>query len=85
LHGLRDQSVPFMKDLDRIVDILCNYYTHRKLNSVESEILYDWLNESQVNENFLTELSDNACWIKNSPACELHDLVRSKLMLLYQK
>jgi hypothetical protein len=74
-----------MKDLDRIVDILCNYYTCRQVDPTEEETLYDWLNESQANENFLTELSDNACWIKNSPACSRHDLIRSKLMLLYQK
>jgi hypothetical protein len=74
-----------MKDLDRIVDILCNYYTRRQVNPAEEEILCNWLNESQANENFLTELSDNACWIKNSPTGELHDLIRSKLMLLNKK
>jgi hypothetical protein len=74
-----------MNDLDRIVEILCNYYTCRQINPAEEELLCDWLNESQANENLLTELSDNACWIKNSPACDHPDLIRSKLMLLYQK
>jgi hypothetical protein len=74
-----------MKDLDRIVEILCNYYTCRQVSPAEEELLCDWLNESQANENLLTELSDNACWIKNSTACDRRDIIRSKLMLLNQK
>jgi hypothetical protein len=74
-----------MKDLDLIVEVLCKYYTCRQVSPAEEEILCDWLNESQANENLLTELSDNACWIKDAPACDRHDLIRSKLLLLYQK
>jgi len=74
-----------MNDLDLIVHILCNYYTHRKLDPVEKKILCDWLNESQANENLLTELSDNAPWIRDSSSDDIRNLIRSKLILLYGK
>lgn len=72
-----------MNDLDTIVDILCNYYNQRTLNPAEMEILCDWLQGSQANENFLTELSDDAPWIKDS-SIGIHDLIRSKLISLYR-
>ncbi len=72
-----------MKDLDIILSILCNYYDRRELDPAEMEILCEWLSESQANEDFLTDLSDDAIWIKNSPSNEIHDLIRSKLILLY--
>lgn len=68
-----------------IVHILCNYYRRRELESAEMEILCSWLNESQVNEDFLTELSDDPTWIKDSSSNEIHDLISSKLLLLYRQ
>jgi hypothetical protein len=74
-----------MNDLDRITDILYNYYKCRQISPDEEELLCDWLNESQANEHFLTELSDDASWIKNSAACGIRDLIRERLMLLHKK
>jgi hypothetical protein len=74
-----------MQDLDIIVNILCNYYKQYELNRVEMVILCDWLNESQANENFLTELSDDAPWIRDSSSIGIHHLIRSKLILLYRQ
>jgi hypothetical protein len=73
-----------MKELNRIVCILCNYYNRRELNPVEMEILCEWLSESQAHEDFLTDLSDNAGWIKDSPSHEIHDLIKTNLILLYR-
>ncbi|HEY4936276.1 MAG TPA: hypothetical protein VII44_06840 [Puia sp.] len=74
-----------MKDLNIIVNILCNYYNRRELGTAEMEILCDWLNESQVNEDFLNDLSDNATWIRDSPSDVIHDIIWSKLILLYRQ
>jgi hypothetical protein len=74
-----------MKDLNLIGNILCNYYDRRKLDPAEMEILCEWLSESQANEDFLTDLSDNANWLKDSPRNIIHDLIRSKLILLYKQ
>jgi hypothetical protein len=74
-----------MKDLDLIANILCNYYDRRELDPAEMEILCEWLSESQANEDFLTDLSDDANWIKDSPANKIHKLIRSKLNLLYKQ
>ncbi len=71
-----------MKDLNTIALILCHYHNRRELDPVEMEILCDWLNESQANEDFLTELSDSACWLQDSPSDEIYNLIRSKLDLL---
>jgi hypothetical protein len=71
-----------MKDLDLIVNILCNYYKRYELNPVEMVVLCDWLNESQANEIFLTEMSDDAPWIRESSSIGIHELIRSKLILL---
>ena len=49
------------------------------------EILFDWLTESQANENLLTELSDDAPWTKDSSSAEIHEMIRMKLKLLYLK
>ena len=68
-----------MKDLNTIAHILCNYYNRRKLDPVEMEILCVWLNESQANEDFLTELSNSACWLQESHPDEIYNLIRSKL------
>ncbi len=73
-----------MKDLNTIAHILCNYYNRQELDSVEMEILCDWLNESQANEDFLTELSNSAWWLLDSPPDEIYNLIRSKLDLLYR-
>ncbi len=73
-----------MKDLNLIANILCNYYDRRKLDPIEMEILCEWLSESQANEDFLTDLSDDANWIKNEPRDKIHDLIRSKLFLHYK-
>ncbi len=73
-------ALPHMKDLNLIANILCNYYDRRKLDPVEMEILCEWLSESQANEDFLSDLSDDANWIKNSPSDKIHDLIRSKLI-----
>jgi hypothetical protein len=83
LYFLCDRIVHPMKDLNMITAILCNYYNHRELESAEMEILCDWLNESQANEDFLTELSDDETWTGNSPASEIHEIIRSKLRSLY--
>jgi hypothetical protein len=74
-----------MKDLNIIVNILCNYYNHRHLEPAEMEILCGWLNESQANEDFLTDLSDDASWIRDSDPDGIHDLISSKLILLYRQ
>ncbi len=84
MYDLYDRSVTRMKDLDIIANILYNYYNRRKLDPVEMEIICGWLNESQANENFLSELSDDAPWIKDSSSNGIHELIRSKLILLYQ-
>jgi len=73
-----------MKDLNIIAIILCNYYDRRELDPAEMDILCEWLSESQANEDFLTDLSDDAIWIKDSRPEVIHDLIRSKLILLYK-
>jgi hypothetical protein len=73
-----------MKDLNLIGNILCNYHDRRELDPAEMEILCEWLSESQANEDFLTDLSDDANWIKDSPVDKIHNLIRSKLILLYK-
>jgi hypothetical protein len=72
-----------MKDLNTIAHILCHYHVRRELDPVEMEILCDWLNESQLNEDFLTDLSDGACWLQDSHPDEIYNLIRSKLASLY--
>ncbi len=74
-----------MIDLETILDILCTYYHRRELDAAEMEILFDWLTESQANENLLTELSDDAPWTKNSCSVGIHDLIREKLISIYRK
>ncbi len=74
-----------MKDLNTIAHILCHYYNRRELDTVEMEILCDWLNESQANEDFLTELSDSARWLQDSPSDEIYNLIKMKLVLLYKQ
>jgi hypothetical protein len=71
-----------MKDLNIIVNILCNYYNYKDLEPVESEILSEWLDEAQAHEDFLNELSDDADWIKDSPPDLIHEIIRSKLISL---
>jgi hypothetical protein len=83
LRGFHDRIVYPMKDLNTIAVILCNYYNHRELESGEMEILCDWLNESQANEDFLTELSDDDAWKGNTSSAEIHEIIRAKLNLLY--
>jgi hypothetical protein len=73
-----------MKDLNIIANILCNYYDRRELDPAEMDILCEWLSESQANEDFLTDLSDDAIWIKDSRPEVINDLIRSKLILLYK-
>jgi hypothetical protein len=74
-----------MIDLDTILNILCTYYHQRELNHADMEILFDWLTESQANENLLTELSDDAPWTKDSSSVGIHELIRVRLKLLYLK
>ncbi len=71
-----------MKDLNTIAHILSHYCNHRRLHAVEMQILGDWLNESQVNEDFFTDLSDNPCWLQDSPSDEIYNLIKSRLVLL---
>jgi hypothetical protein len=74
-----------MKDLNTIAHILCHYHNRRELDSVEMEILCDWLNESQANEDFLTELSDSPSWLKDSHSDEIYSMIRTKLVLLREQ
>ena len=72
-----------MKDLNIITGILCNYFVNRELEPAEMDILCEWLNESQANEDFLTVLSDDEAWNGNSSPADIHGIIRSKLRSLY--
>jgi hypothetical protein len=74
-----------MIDLETILGILCTYYHRRELNQADMEILFDWLTESQANENLLTELSDDAPWTKDPSSVGIHELIRLKLISLNRK
>ena len=74
-----------MIDLETILNILCTYYHRRELDAAEMEILFDWLTESQANENLLTELSDDAPWTKDTSSVGIHELIRLKLISLNRK
>jgi hypothetical protein len=71
-----------MKDLNVIVNILCNYYNYKELEPAESEILCKWLDEAQAHEDLLNDLSDDADWIKDSPSDLISEIIRSKLISL---
>jgi hypothetical protein len=73
-----------MNDLNIIVNILSNYYNHQELEPAEMEMLCEWLSESQANEDFLTDLSNDANWIRDSNSVGAQELIRSKLNLLYR-
>jgi hypothetical protein len=47
-----------MKDLEPILDVLCNYQAGFVLNSDEVAILSEWLKESEQHRKLLKDLSD---------------------------
>jgi hypothetical protein len=47
-----------MKDLEPILNVLCNYQAGFVLNTDEAAILSEWVNESEQHRKLLAELSD---------------------------
>ena len=47
-----------MKDLEPILDVLCNYQAGFVLNTDEVAILSEWLKESEQHRKLLKDLSD---------------------------
>jgi hypothetical protein len=47
-----------MKDLEPILDVLCNYQAGFVLNTDEIAILSVWVKESEKHMKFLSELND---------------------------
>ncbi len=47
-----------MKDLEPILNVLCNYQAGFVLNTDEVAILSEWLKESEQHRKLLTDLTD---------------------------
>jgi hypothetical protein len=47
-----------MKDLEPILDVLCNYQAGFVLNTEEVAILSEWLKESELHRKLLKDLGD---------------------------
>ncbi len=47
-----------MKDLEPILNVLCNYQAGFVLNTDEVAILSEWVKESEQHRKLLTELND---------------------------
>ena len=52
-----------MKDLEPILDVLCNYQAGFVLSPDELGILSEWLKESPEHERFFKELNNNLKWV----------------------
>jgi hypothetical protein len=48
-----------MKDLEPILDVLCNYYSGLALNTDELTLLREWVEESPSHEHLFDELRIN--------------------------
>ncbi|HEY2648070.1 MAG TPA: hypothetical protein VGI38_02715 [Puia sp.] len=47
-----------MKDLEPILNVLCNYYAGFVLSEDELRLLRDWLSESSVHQNMFDQLNN---------------------------
>ena len=57
--GGENKSLVFMKDLEPILNVLCNYYSGLALSSDELTLLREWLEESTAHEHLFDELRIN--------------------------
>jgi hypothetical protein len=71
-----------MKDLEPILDVLCNYKAGYVLNEDEVRLLRSWLEESEAHEKLFDELNnkDGMQFIMGSIERNIRDKIQKRLI-----
>jgi hypothetical protein len=69
-----------MKDLEPILNVLCNYYAGYVLSDDELATLGEWLNESPVHERLFDDLRNNMKWIMGDIEGNVRERIQTRLI-----
>ena len=69
-----------MKDLEPILNVLCNYQARYVLGADELTVLSEWLRESKAHEQLFEDLSNNMKWIMGDIEGNTRERIQMRLI-----
>ncbi len=69
-----------MKDLEPILDVLCNYHAGYPLNEEEVGTLSEWMKESPEHEKLFRDLSKGLQWVMGSYEGNIREKIQLRLI-----
>jgi hypothetical protein len=69
-----------MKDLELILNVLCNYQARYILSADELAILSEWLKESKAHEQLFEDLNNNMKWIMGDIEVNARERIQMRLI-----
>jgi hypothetical protein len=81
------QIIAFMKDLEPILNVLCNYYAGIVLSDDELRLLRDWLAESAEHEYLFDQLNNKngMQFIMGSTEGNIREKIQIKLIAMEEE
>jgi len=69
-----------MKDLEPILNVLCNYQAGFVLTPDELGLLSEWLKESAAHEKLFKDLNNNLKWVMGDIDANPRERIQSRLI-----
>jgi hypothetical protein len=69
-----------MKDLEPILNVLCNYHSGYVLSEDELDILRAWLAESPKHQQVFDDLANGMKWVMGSYEGNVRELIQTRLI-----